>query len=344
MNMGCGKIDRKGSLSLLLLTVFTLFAAPSLQGEGGGQPVNVVQKPRCSPMHFSLDYELLYWKAKQQGLGFINQPSSVPLTSDYTQKPRINPNPEWNVGFRLGVGYAPENYRWSFDVDWTSFNTSAHKHKSVSSTEGMFPFFTLGDDVFEGDYATFAKLHWTMRMNLLDVGAQMRTLCRKRNVLDPFFVLRNAWISQTEKVTYKGGSFNAGEDVVKLSSTFYGVGPRVGIAPRFSFSNHFSCYGVGGFSAFYGFFSVSEHERFVEVPQESKHHSPAGFRWSVDFAAGLLLERVVDSKHFQLDIDLGGDYLFFNRQNSFKYGPQDVSHQGKNLTILGVHFSVAMKF
>ncbi len=297
---------------------------------------------RIKRQGISVDYQLLYWKAQEQGLGFTNGSSYVPTTSDFTEKGLIDPHFEWNYGFRLGAGYQTTKSTL-LDLQWTYFHGRGDKKKKASLLDGMFPAFSLEEDSLKGDYATEAEMHWNVTLNMIDLVFHRCLHYGKRFSLTPSLGVRSAWIQQHGDVEYSGGSFNAGEDRVNLSSHFFGIGPRLGIDPKICFGSHFNVYGKAAGTLFYGWFHVEEEERFIDVEQESAARRINAFRWNVDLTAGIGWDRLIDSKKMQIDLDLGVDYLFFDHQNEFEHN-RHMSGQGKNLHFWGGHVAATLKF
>ncbi len=300
------------------------------------------QKKTNKRLPISVDYALLYWKAIEQGLGFTNASSDVPTTSDFTERSLVRPDFEWNYGLRLGAGYAPSSSSL-IDVNWVHYHGRSHQHQHADVLYGMFPAFSLNEDSLKGDYVTSAEIHWNLTLDIIDALYHKNFDYGKWFSIAPNIGIRSVWIAQHGDVSYKGGTFNAGEDFISLGSHFYGIGPRIGIDPRVHFGSHFSLYGKAAAALFYGWFHVQQEEEFVGIDLAHEARRIDGCRWNIDLTGGIEWARLVNSKRWHLDIDLGIDYLFFNHQNEFEHN-RHMSGQGKNLHVWGGHVAATVKF
>ena len=286
---------------------------------------------------------VLYWNAHQEGLAYTNKPSPVLTTVDFTQTSLDHPHFDWEFGFEAFATYAFIDSLWSLGLHWIHFCGDAHGHKKTDPLEGMFPVMSIAKDRLHGDYATSAHLHWDLHTNILDLIAKRETELSRRFCLNPTFGIRSIWLFQNAKATYKGGSFNAGTDHIKMKNHFYGIGPRVGLEPRLRLGSGFSLYGEGALALFYGHFEVSQRETFASDTQRHMHDHDASFRWIADLAAGLSWEHLFNCA--TLALDLGVDYLFFNHQNKWHRGVQHVPHhRGTDLTLWGYQLAVRLEF
>jgi hypothetical protein len=291
-----------------------------------------------------LSGSLLYWQSHEGGLSFVTQPSSVFTTTDYTTTSLVGPNFAWKPGFRLTADFAFPCSDWALGMHWICYNGSAAKSIAAPSFEGMFPALSINEGTLVGDFATGANMTWKLKSNILDLLAETTASWKDRFALGAMLGLRSAWFYQSIHTTYHGGSFNAGPDLVEMKSHFYGIGPRVGLVPIAFLPCNFSIYGGGGASFFYGFFSVKESEEFVGVEVGSIHRSPQGFRWNGDAKAGLLWAYNFRDPCLTLIVDVGGDYLFFNRQNAFRRAEVLGNPHKTDLSLYGVHGSLCLQF
>lgn len=286
---------------------------------------------------------LLYWQSHEEDLSFTNQPSSVFTTTDFTKTSLVGPNFSWEPGFRVTADVGFPCSRWALGFHWICYNGKADRSKTAGEFEGMFPVLSINPDTLVGDYTTSASTNWKLRTNFLDILAEATISCSNRFSLVPSIGLRNAWIFQSLHTTYTGGSFNAGSDVVRMRSDFYGIGPRFGLTPWISLPKGFGLYAGGAVSLFYGFFRITETETFVDKEIGNIHKSPQGFRWNGDATIGFLWQYLFSESCMRLILDIGGNYLFFNRQNNFTRAEEIGSASG-DLSLYGVHGSLCLQF
>ncbi len=122
--------------------------------------------------------EALFWVAKEEGLGFANEPADVLSAGNFTQNPVYEPSFEWKWGFRVGANYTQEERQWSYQAFWTKLESHAHGEKSVNTGapdfKGIFPVWSMGPGTVDGDYVSSASSAWNLTMNLVDLHAQYR--------------------------------------------------------------------------------------------------------------------------------------------------------------------------
>ncbi len=88
----------------------------------------------------------------------------------------------------------------------------------------------------------------------------------------PFFRLRSAWIKQHGDVSYAGGMFligilqpgisQNGTDFIEMKNNYWGIGPRIGIAPRVIAGKGFSLNANAAISGLCGYFTIREIELY----------------------------------------------------------------------------------
>jgi len=303
-----------------------------------------------------IDIDLLYWKPWEKALVATNKKSDVFTTDDFTKTSVDHPDFEWNLGYRLNGGYLFSSYCWDVEASWTHYTSHASQHKSSngSSFLGMFPIWSLSDDVIAGDYVFGSNLNWKFNVNILDVqfGRYFNSLCWLE--LKPFVGLRSAWIRQHGHIAYQGGIFLIGivvpgvslngTDYIKMRNNYWGMGPRVGIAPRIIIGKGFSFNGEAAVSGLYGCFNVKQKETYLNVIRFSHDEHLNRFRWMSDFAAGIQLKRLFKKERYGLTFKVDWEYHIFFRQFELETGNFNLISGNRNLYLQGVTFSARFDF
>ncbi len=138
-----------------------------------------------------------------------NKETDLYTTADVTQEPMVNPNFQWDFGYRLGFGYIFNKRTWDVAVNWTLILMLLYQKRSNNGDLGfgMFPVWSLADDILPVDWVAKSKMDWKLHLNLLDIDFGRAFVLRKVFFLRPFAGLRLAWINQDVDITYKGGIF-----------------------------------------------------------------------------------------------------------------------------------------
>jgi Legionella pneumophila major outer membrane protein precursor len=98
--------------------------------------------------------DFLYWKPWERALVLTNKQSDVFVTDDFTEAPVIHPNFKWDPGYRVSTGYLFSSNLWDVGGSWTHYTSRISQHLSThgSPLDGMFPIWSLSNDVIAGDY------------------------------------------------------------------------------------------------------------------------------------------------------------------------------------------------
>ncbi|MES2273106.1 MAG: Lpg1974 family pore-forming outer membrane protein [Chlamydiota bacterium] len=296
----------------------------------------------------SLRGGFLYWFAKQNGLAFTNHSQSALTTSDFTRSSLVKPEFEWRPGFELAASYGFNRSFWSLDLSFLYYWGKASGHKSTSGNDGIFPTLSIAPDTLPSDYVTSAKVKWTLSTAILDAAAVYEWKTNSWFTLIPFIALRDVWITEKIRAAYDGATYNAGSDVVRMKSDFYGIGPLVGLTPKFILGEIFSLYGKASVSYLASWFDVTQREVFLSTTRASLKRDVFKGSWNANFAVGLKLTKKFSERSARvksLELDLGFDYLFFTQAYEFVHGSQfSLPGQGKTLTLYGIHASVGAYF
>lgn len=298
----------------------------------------VVANTYC-PEQISVSASWLYWSATQKGSDYTTRPSSVFATTNFADSSLVAATNDWESGFRLALdsSYASP---WSVGLHITNYHGSAHGSKTAATTEGLFPTLSFANDTLPSDYVTSARIQGSLHTVLVDIVGARLWYSDGRLSLTPSISLRNAWITQRVSASYFGATFTAGADQVSLHSSFYGVGPRVGVKPKYWLGNGLSVYGEAAGAVLYGRFHAHQKETFLAATRASLNSNPHGLRWNADLTAGLSWEQ---SDGYTAD--LGFDFLYFSKQYAFKHGSQfSLRDQDKGLFMYGMHLSAGLCF
>lgn len=334
------------ALALLILSANILYAADEC-GDNG---------------NFWADVDILYWQPWEKSMVLTNKESPVLFTDDFTKKSVIHPDFDWDFGTRIGLGYFSPCYPFDAALEWTYYHTCADQHRTTNSNdltntlnqEGMFPIWALSDDIIAGDYVAQACLNWKLTINLIDLEFGCPYTFENCFELRPYVGLRSAWIRQHANIGYTGGIFQIGilsagvplegTDGVHLKNDFWGLGPRLGVEPRYTLGCGFSLYGNAAVSGLLGVYSINQREVFLNSLRFSHHKHPVRFRWIGDLEAGIEWETPLCCEQYLLSFKLGYEYHIFYHQLDLEGDEFGLVPHDRNLDVQGVTFSCGFAF
>jgi hypothetical protein len=337
--------------------VFAIAAilSSSLLAEDARSLVNSYNPAVTNGADVWVELDLLYLRPWEKALVATNKESDVFTTDDFTHARVVHPHFDWSLGYRLRSGYLFSSCLWDVEASWTHFTSRLSQHRSTDSPFlGMFPIWSLAEDVIAGDYVFDSTLQWKFSINVLDVQFGRYWNARPWLDLKPYFGLRSAWIHQHGKIVYQGGMFLIGilspgvslngSDYIEMKNNYWGMGPRIGLAPRWILGKGFSLNADAAVSGLYGFFNVKQKETYLDTTRFYRHRHPLRFRWFCDFAAGVEWKRFFECKQYALTFKVDWEYHLLLRQFEFKTDDFDLVSKSRNLALQGVSFSVRFDF
>lgn len=316
----------------------------------------------CTNGNFWANIDLLYWQPWEKSLVLTNKKSPIFTTDDFTKKDVVHPDFNWDWGTRIGLGYSSPCYPCDLRLEWTYYHTTADQHRFTDSNDltntfnqqGMFPIWALSDDIISGDYVAQACLNWKLTINMIDLDFSREYVFFDCLDLHPFVGLRSAWLRQHADIGYAGGIFligilgagvsQEGTDLVHLKNDFWGLGPRIGIDPRYEIGCGFSLYGNAAISGLLGAYSIRECEVYLSNVRFSHHKHPVRFRWIGDLAIGLEWKTGLCCELYLLSFKVGYEYHIFWHQLELDGDDFDLVPHDRNLDVQGVTFSCGLEF
>lgn len=237
--------------------------------------------------NFHIITEALIFKACEDGLAYGTGTTLVlpnPAQPDTFVNSRLkNIHPEWDVGFRLGLGYTLPCDCWGIEVLWTHFQTHAHSSfnrpfadPGRSETSGAFftpgyGFTDLNQSDLEGIDRT--KARWKLHLDLVDVEFGRFVCLSECLTIRPHIGVRAAWINQSFRIVNSVDALDLGLSGeiqnVRLKGDYEGVGLRGGLDTLWNLGCGFSLYGNAAGSVLYGNYNVKSENNyrfFIDSP------------------------------------------------------------------------------
>lgn len=304
-----------------------------------------------------IEADLLLLHPEEDSIAMTNRKTDLFTTADVTKEDVVEPHLKWDFGYRLGLGYLFSDRKWDMVLSWTHFDTSYQQSRSTDGDIGlgMFPIWSLSEDILPYDWVAGAKMHWKLKLNMLDIDFGRSFAFGKIFFLRPFAGLRTAWIDQEIDVKYSGGIFFNGLNVLELDTTFgpdfifmknnfLGIGPQLGIEPQVNLGMGLRIYGAACGTMAYGFFDVHQKETYLTNVRFDRHRYPQRLRWMIDASGGIMWKTFICAKRFALTFKLGWDYHIFFDQVEFKGDDFDLVSDDRNLSLNGLALSGRFDF
>lgn len=273
--------------------------------------------------------DLLVWQPHENGMavGTVNE-SSAP-TSNLANADVRNIDFDWNVGFRVGVGYNLPHDGWDMSLSWLRFHGYGHKRIHAGSGEVIFPRFTHpAQPVAGGNTCTKSHSHWKVFLNQLDLDFGREFFVSKWLTLRPHFGLRSDWVQQKLSNDYDHFAGSDADVDTRWKDNWWGIGLEGGLDTLWGLGNGWSIYGNLGAAIIYGFHHIREkdkidpsHTRFVHV-HESYHISHP----ILDLELGLRWDYMFDQDRFHIGLHAGWEHHVYFSQNQFLYFTDDVNY------------------
>lgn len=307
--------------------------------------------------HFWLRTDLLVFRPKEKSIVLTNQNTNLFTTADVTLQPDVKPCFTWDAGVRIGFGYIFPNCMWDVALNLTHFETCLQQCRSTQDNIGlgMFPIWSLADDIIPFDWVSKAKMQWKLNLNLFDLDFGRVVSCADQFFIRFIIGLRVAVIKQHLDVFYGGGIFanglnlpaldsTFGYDVINMKNNFWSIGPRLGIEPQLNLGCGWRLYTSACAALGFSSFDVCQKEVYLTDVRYNRSCSPQGVRWIVDATAGILWKTFLCENRYALMFALGWEYHHFFDQVEFKgdrFGK--VSHD-RDLSLNGLALSMRFDF
>lgn len=244
----------------------------------------------------------LFWKPSENGLEYVVKTNDPFLTGSNDKQTLKSLHFDYDIGFRVGLGFNLPHDAWDLFLNWTRFYTDASGHTHANSDDGLLP---IWSSLLDGSQDPFqhAHSHWRLRMDMIDGEIGREYYIGKWVSLRPSLGVRTVWIKQHDNIRYDH-FFNTAleEDRIRLVNDFSGIGPKAAIDSTWDLCWGFSLYGAGSLSLLYGEFEIRSHEHLTAtVSKKNSFHD--------DFH---LIRALAD-----LQVGIGWDILFFHDRFHF---------------------------
>ena len=327
------------------------------QRRGASGMVNPPGRPQVRDgVDLFLFGDLLVWNAHENGLpiGVVNKGSATNISNSKIR----SIHSDWDLGFRLGLGYNMPHDAWDLSLTWLRFYTNGSKHIHAHTGRFIFPSRVHPTDELAGSAAAAtANSHWKNHLNQLDLDLGREFFVSKWLTLRPHFGVRTDWISQKWKNTYR--NFNSAATpnkvVAEYKDKWWGLGLEAGLDTQWGLGAGFSLFGNLTGSILYGFHDLNYMD--TDTPAQANTTAEGTFantrtsyrvsHPTLDLVLGLRYDHMFFDDRFHWGVEIGWEQHVYFSQNQFpvfvdNLNPGNfVSNQG-DLTYQG--WTIGMRF
>jgi len=249
----------------------SLASNTSANGSGKDNANQGLMNPssRCSLEDcFEITGAFLWWKAEQPDLpyAFVNT-NSANQNSGYVDYIDF----KWRPGFRLGIGWDTDYDGWNLNANWTWFRNHSESNVHAVTTPEATGFNLLVDSrgvhapqqfAFTNDSThvvdptdisfALAKASWTMQLNMIDLQLGKSYLVSPKIALGPFIGVRGGWITRHLAQLYDVTPYADALLKQRLETSYWGVGPRLGLDSDWKLGAGFELFGNMATSLLFG--------------------------------------------------------------------------------------------
>lgn len=291
--------------------------------------------------------DLLVWHLKEDGTDYaLTNKKSVPYPVVGKAK---RAHFDWDVGFRVGVGYEMEHDAWVGKINFTWFQT--HASNQTHSPGGL----TNELGAFLTDDGTKAKVHWKVAYYVIDLEVGRPFFVSKFFSVTPQWGIETAWIFQHATARYLlDPPIPVFIDKLKVraKNNFWGIGPRAGFDANWYFCRDFRLFGSLNGAILWGHFDVHDFEKesgpLVSLIIDDLDADLDTIVPNAQMALGFGWDSNICEDRFHVGASVSYEFQYWWRQNqmltAFQLGSADFERVSKDLTLNGVTIDVRFDF
>ena len=288
-----------------------------------------------SSTNIELEGEFLFWTTYQNDFSSATHSTPVFTTTDFLSNRIDKPTYSWRPGYRLS-GYC-DVFFGEVGARFTSYQGALNERFTTPALNGFYPLFTLWNDQLPSDYTRFSSIYGNIDLWIIDAYAIFNLLSQDI-LIYPKIGVRNLWLNQSYDVTYDGGTFAAGTDILYRSSKFYGVGPQFGVTGFFPLFGNLFFTGEALGTWYAGNFRDFQSETFLDRTLTNQKFTQTFSRFSIDLQAGMEWVGGFFDDRFLTAITVGGDWIYFNK------GSNKLPFNGSSTFFTGGHAGIKIAF
>jgi len=315
--------------------------------------------------------EALWWKATDDSLYFAQGGFSQLLSATGGGSPANSYNfigktirikPEYDWGFRVGLGGNLCRDQWDVSATWTRYHTE-HTTTAEQTSSTVLGVLWGHEDTSATDAAAFASGHYHLRYDLVEANLGRHFWVGDYFSLHPTFGIRGAWIDQKLNIHYNCFTMGSASKLQPYSlpildvdifnkSDFHGGGIGGGLDAFFNLYKGLSLIAKAKVHALYGVFHTKfkENDDFFEPIMIAKdtdnYHNGL---YGANFALGLNWNRYFNCDRWNLELHAMWEQTTWfgaNQMNhwSHQLHESNMNKMNSNLSLQGITFGGSVHF
>lgn len=220
-----------------------------------------------------LTADFIWWKTTISNMsyattGVVDGGTFVPLGSSTKMGHVVEPDFDFQPGFKFGAGLDFAYDGWDFYADWTWLNTDAEKNSiHARSGDGATTLFSLVEQDGTINTVNISKESsvWRQHFDVIDFELGRNFFISRRLTLRPHFGLKTAWIHENWKLKFTEVDklVDPTKALQKRKQKLWGIGTRAGLNTVWHFCKNWGLYGDIAATALWSDFHVKAKDRVI---------------------------------------------------------------------------------
>ncbi|NGX46170.1 MAG: hypothetical protein K940chlam2_01355 [Chlamydiae bacterium] len=278
---------------------------------------------------FYVSVDPLLWQGHMNGTGYgIRTANGPSFFNDIGAAQVINPDFDWDWGFRLALGLNLAHDGWDSMLQWTRWTSSSSRSRTPEDNTRIFPTMghparTFGANVAIGA----ARNNLDICLNMLDWETGREFYVSQYLTIRPHGGLRTAWLQFDDfDVSYSGLDNNPltpdTKREIEMEQRYWGLGIRMGLDLQWGFGCGFSAFTNWATAVLHSYMKVDHQEKTVDANgnkeqyQRTKDFYHFGSQIN-DMQIGLRWDWLSCDECYHFGIEAGWENHLFPSQNQF---------------------------
>lgn len=305
--------------------------------------------------------QFLYMQATQENMVYAVTSTDSQRGNPPVGGKAVSSDFHWHPGVIVGLGFGTDFDDWTINTEWMHYISK--NDGTVSKPAGgsmlqpdsvIFSGTTIVDD---------ARNTWSLTFNRVDLLLGRPAYVGKNLIIDGFFGLRGAWISQNIDTEYTGVTNSAGgQNKTQVNSKFgnWGLGARTALNTKWLVGYGLNVFAKGGASILGTRFHTRKEIVNPDLAEDMTGRNVNNYVFQVsqpnnlqirpnaDLGLGLGWGSYFDDDNWHVDISVGYDYHYWWGQNNNVQSLDDFQKgtflQDGDLQIHGGNFTLRFDF
>lgn len=302
--------------------------------------------------------DFIFWKAAQDGLNYATSGIVNNVGTLLTKRGDVHsPDFGFDPGFKVGLGVNLPYDGWDVYAQYTWLHSNSNGDRVQNSDGNIQQNVLLGsldDQISSLGTITSARSSWDLHFNVIDIELGRSYYLSRNLVLRPFAGLKWTWQDQDWRARYAANSVtangsspaNSGEVKMNQDQDLWGVGVRTGLNTSWYFSESWSLFVNGAFSAVWTDYDVDRSDTFQPVNQTATsivrtHESAYYVRSVAEFQLGITGEWWFSDNNYHFAVSAAYEQQVWLNYGNFIYL---IDKSGGDLSLHGLTVNFRFDF